>query len=122
MIRETQAVVLGVAEGLPHELCDVGVSQAVVHAGTLSAGPDQVGPPEQGEVATDRALWLAQCLDQPHDAALAAREQQHELSPGGFGQGLEDLADPRQVFGVGRRRNGMLVHGVMLAVNSYIRM
>ncbi|WP_225430155.1 hypothetical protein [Deinococcus detaillensis] len=63
-------------------------------------------------MTADGALRLPQGVDESGYTAFALKQQQNELHPDGFGQGLEDLGDPRQVAWIGMFWDGMVLHGI----------
>ena len=89
VIWQAEALVLGLAERLIDELCDVGAGQAVVDVSRLAAGPDHFGISQKSEVTADSAVCLLQCSDQFGHAALALYQKQDKLDPDRFGEGLK---------------------------------
>ena len=89
MVATAGDEVVGVQEGFGGEVFDVLVAGGVDDAVALTAGPDQVGGAQLGQVLGYGGRASTDMLGELVDGVLAVQQRPHDLQPGRVGEQLE---------------------------------
>jgi hypothetical protein len=91
MIREVPASVLGVEDGVLHQLADVLVLDPVEHLIPLPTGSDQAGEPQFGEVLGDPCRRLADRIRELVHREFTVSKCPQESHPSAVGEHSKHL-------------------------------
>jgi hypothetical protein len=82
---------LGVSDGVEHDVCDVLVGELVGDFASAAHAFDEVGPAKNAQVLADQRLRQVEALNELVDALLAVGERAHQGDPDGRGESAKEF-------------------------------